>query len=104
MTVNLADEKAQANGKTNASAESNTESSTTTQKKHGLNPFQLKKRLAKVEEHIFELETKLEDLQTAIGEASSSGDAKKVSDLGAEYTQTEAELEAVMEEWELLAE
>jgi len=73
-------------------------------KRHGLNPYQLKKRLAEVEDQIHALETRLEELNTEIAEASAAGDAAKVSDLGAEYTQTEHDLETIMEEWEILAE
>jgi ATP-binding cassette, subfamily F, member 3 len=73
-------------------------------KKHGLNPFQLQKRLEEVEAHITELESRLEALHAAISEASAAGDAKKVSDLGAEYTRTEADLHITLEEWETLAE
>jgi ATP-binding cassette, subfamily F, member 3 len=73
-------------------------------KKHGLNPFQLQKRLEEVEAHITELESRLEALHAAISEASAAGDAKKVSDLGAEYTRTEADLHTTLEEWEILAE
>ena len=74
------------------------------QPKHGLNDYQLKKRLAEVEERIHALETELDNLHEAIGEASSTGDADKVRELGEQYTQTENDLESVMAEWEILAE
>ncbi|MDX1995155.1 MAG: ABC-F family ATP-binding cassette domain-containing protein [bacterium] len=73
-------------------------------KKHGLNPFQLKKRVAEVEEQIMALETRLEELIAAIEAASTGGEAKKVSDLGAEYTQAEADLQALMDTWAVLVE
>jgi ATP-binding cassette, subfamily F, member 3 len=73
-------------------------------KKHGLNPFQLKKRIAEVEDHIHALETQLEALESSIAEASAAGDADKVRDLGEQYQQVENDLEAAMTEWEMLAE
>lgn len=76
----------------------------TSEKKHGLNPYELKKRLEAVEEQIMTLETRLEELTEAIGEASTAGDADKVSELGVEYSQTETDLQATMQEWELLLE
>ena len=91
------------------SSSSNGQSATKTpsqpaQKKHGLNPHQLKKRLAQVEDQIHALETQLDELTAAIGEASAAGDADKVRELGAAYTQAEADLETIISEWELLAE
>ncbi len=81
-------EKAESNGK----------------KKHGLNPYQLEKKLAQVEAQISEIETRLNDLTEALAQASGAGDAGRVADLGAQYTQTELDLEAAMAEWELLVE
>ncbi len=75
----------------------------TSKKKHGLNPYQLEKRLTAVEQHITELETKLEDLTEQIANASAAGNAAEVQSLGEAFTQAEADLEAAMEEWELLA-
>jgi ATP-binding cassette subfamily F protein 3 len=77
---------------------------TPTKKAHGLNPFQLKKRIEAVESHILALEKKVEELHSAIGSASAKGDAKAVSDLGAQYMQAEADLETAMGEWEVLME
>ncbi|MDX2074799.1 MAG: ABC-F family ATP-binding cassette domain-containing protein [bacterium] len=77
---------------------------TPTKKAHGLNPFQLKKRIEAVESHILALEKKVEELHSAIGDASAKGDAKAVSDLGAQYMQAEADLETAMGEWEVLME
>ncbi len=73
-------------------------------KKHGLSQHQLRKKVEEVEEKILALETQLEQIITAIEESSTAGDAKKVSELGAAYTQTEADLQTVMAEWELLVE
>jgi chromosome segregation ATPase len=71
--------------------------------KHGLNPFQLKKRLAEVEQEIHEVEGRLDALTQAIAEASLSGDAEKVHELGEDYNRTAAELQSIMEQWEILA-
>lgn len=98
----IAQEKASVNGKTITPAEDKQPESNT--KKHGLNPFELKKRLEKVEAQIFELESELETLQEDIGTASAQGDAKKVSDLGEAYTRAEQELTIIMQEWEILVE
>ena len=73
-------------------------------KKHGLNPYQLEKRLAQVEAHIHELETRLTDLTDAITQASTEGNAARVQELGDDYNQTEQDLQTAMEEWEVLAE
>jgi ATP-binding cassette, subfamily F, member 3 len=73
-------------------------------KRHGLNPFQLKKRVAEVEGHIHELETRVAELTEAITQASTEGDAARVQDLGEQYNQAEQDLAAAMEEWEILAE
>jgi ATP-binding cassette subfamily F protein 3 len=75
----------------------------TVSNKHGLNPFQLKKRLAEVEQEIHEVEGRLDALTQAIAEASLSGDAEKVHELGEDYNRTAAELQSIMEQWEILA-
>lgn len=72
-------------------------------KKHGLNPFQLEKRLNAVESHITALERQLADLTEALGAASAIGDASKVRELGEQYNKTEHALQEALEEWELLA-
>jgi ATP-binding cassette subfamily F protein 3 len=71
---------------------------------HGLNPFQLKKRLDELETEIHDLEARLESITAALESASMDGNAQAVSDLGEEYNQTEARLNAIMEAWALLAE
>ncbi len=73
-------------------------------KKHGLNPYQLEKRVAQLETQIHDLETRLATLTDDISRASAEGNAARVSDLGAVYTQTEADLHAAMDEWGQLAE
>lgn len=72
------------------------------EKKFGLNPYQLQKRIEEVEALILELEGKVEEMGAAIADASAGGDAGRVSTLGAAYTQAEADLHAAMEEWERL--
>jgi ATP-binding cassette subfamily F protein 3 len=75
---------------------------TVSQKKHGLNPFQLEKRIATVESRIHELETRLQTILDDINTAGANGNTTRVRELGEEYNQTEADLHATMEEWELL--
>jgi ATP-binding cassette, subfamily F, member 3 len=70
--------------------------------KHGLNPYQLQKRIEDVENQIHALEDRLETLTAEIEAASVAGDAQRVSDLGVEYSQTEADLDETMAEWEQL--
>ncbi|MEQ8677748.1 MAG: ABC-F family ATP-binding cassette domain-containing protein [Aggregatilineales bacterium] len=95
-------EKAAEAAKTNGNGKSNGASNT--EKKHGLNPFELKKRLSEVEKQIHALEARMETLNAEIATASADGNAFKVSKLGEEYMQTESDLEAMMEEWTMLAE
>lgn len=73
-------------------------------KKHGLNPYQLQKRLAEVEARIEALETSLQEITIALEQASAVGDSAKVAELGDLYAQTERDLELMMTEWEILAE
>jgi ATP-binding cassette subfamily F protein 3 len=73
-------------------------------KKHGLNAFQLERKLKEVEANIESLEARIADLHDAITQASTAGDAARIQSLGAEYNQAEADLEAAMGEWELLME
>lgn len=76
----------------------------TAPKKHGLNPYQLEKRLAVVEAEIHRLEAELQTLTDSLGVASTAGDADKVRILGESYAATESALDEIMAEWELLME
>ncbi len=73
-------------------------------KKHGLNPYQLERKIAEIEGHIHELESRMKALHDALTEASTAGNAARVQSLGAEYTQLEQSLEAAMDEWASLSE
>jgi predicted nucleic acid-binding Zn-ribbon protein len=75
-----------------------------TAKKHGLNPFQLQKRIEAAEARVTQLEEALNDLHDQIGAASASGDVASVASLGEAYTQAESDLHAAMAEWESLVE
>ncbi|MBE2268395.1 MAG: ABC-F family ATP-binding cassette domain-containing protein, partial [Anaerolinea sp.] len=72
------------------------------EKKFGLNPYQLQKRIEELEALIPELEARLDDITEEIGSASANGDAGRVAELGRAYTQAEADLHAAMEDWERL--
>jgi ATP-binding cassette subfamily F protein 3 len=76
----------------------------TSRKRHGLNPYALEKRIGEVEAQIHELEARLEQLTSEIAAASRAGEADRISELGEAYTQAEADLHRLMEEWALLAE
>jgi ATP-binding cassette, subfamily F, member 3 len=69
-------------------------------KGNGRNSRQMQKRVDEIEGIIHILETRLENLTQAIGTASAAGDAGRVSELGQEYAQAEAELDHAMAEWE----
>ena len=73
-------------------------------KKHGLNPFEVERKLAELETQIDALETQMDDLTAAIEAASTQGDAEQIRELGEQYAQTEADLQSVMAEWEKFAE
>ncbi len=68
-------------------------------KKHGLNPFELAKHTAALEEKIQTLETSLHEIGLQLDDASLAGDANAVRQLGLDYANTEAKLEAALEEW-----
>ena len=80
----------------------NAEPARVAEKKHGLNPHQLQKRLEELETLIPQLEQRLDDLTAAIGTASANADAERVRTLGEQYTQAEADLHATMQAWEQL--
>ena len=73
-------------------------------KKHGLNPYELNKRLTELEAMIEELEVQLGKISVDIEKASGEGNTDRVHALGIAYTRTEDELEQAMEEWGLLSE
>ena len=74
------------------------------ERKHGLNPYKLQKRLEEVEAQIHALEAQLETLIAGIGAASADGNAEQVRVLGEQYNQAEASLHELMETWTALAE
>jgi ATP-binding cassette, subfamily F, member 3 len=76
----------------------------TSAKKHGLNPFELKKRIDALEAQIEALETKLHTLSEELSHASAKGDAGKAHTLGEAYMAAEAERDAALEAWAELAE
>lgn len=78
--------------------------SATPSKKHGLNPFQLKKRIEELEAQIEQLESKLARLHDDIEAASAKGNADDIYRLSNVYTETEATLSAALEAWGALVE
>jgi ATP-binding cassette, subfamily F, member 3 len=91
-------------GKRNSKLNQTENQSGTKIKKHGLNPFQLKRRIAEVEARIENLETRLQEVTAAIEISSAAGDGDRIRDLGVEYAQLETDLHTTMDEWGLLAE
>ncbi|NWF67662.1 MAG: ABC-F family ATP-binding cassette domain-containing protein [Chloroflexi bacterium] len=73
-------------------------------KKQGLNPYELRKKIAEIEDNIHTLETRQQQLSAEIERASSSGDTARVLTLGSEYTQVENALHAALHTWEQLVE
>jgi ATP-binding cassette subfamily F protein 3 len=73
-------------------------------KKHGLNPYQLKKRVAELEAQIHTLETKLTQITAQIEAASAVGKIDQVGALGEQYTETEWALDQALSAWAELAE
>jgi len=69
------------------------------EKKQGLNPFEVEKKVAQLEANIDELESSLRRIEGQLEAASLAGDAAEVGRLGAAYAQTEAELEANLRAW-----
>jgi len=87
-----------------SSAKENATKSAAPERKHNLNPYQLKRRLETLENDIDALERKLKAIEDALHAAGIAGESDKVRALGLEYTETERALDATMEEWESLAE
>ena len=93
-------------GRKNASATPKSTSKSpakTAEKKHGLNPFELKKRLETIEKQIEMLERRITELSVQIEIASTAGNARQIEKLGKDYTQAELDLQQMMEEWERFA-
>jgi len=67
-----------------------------------LSPYMRQKRLAEVEAQIEALEIELVNLSGALASASKKGEVDEVARLGEAYNQAEADLEALMLEWEEL--
>jgi ATP-binding cassette subfamily F protein 3 len=88
---------AQANGKAAAPQPSPA-------RKHGLNPYQLKKRVAELEAEIERLEAQMSALHAELDAASARGDARAAQTLGQRYTETESALHQAIETWGELAE
>lgn len=74
------------------------------EKKHGLNPYQVRQKIKDLEKQIESLEARLVSITGQIETANTQGDGEKMAQLGDQYTQTEAELEATVDEWGKYAE
>jgi ATP-binding cassette, subfamily F, member 3 len=74
------------------------------EKKQGMNPYQLKKRIEELENKITTLEKKQSDLLKKMEQEGTKGNSELVRQLGEQYTQTETELNTTLDEWALLAE
>ena len=73
-------------------------------KKLGLNPFEAERRAALLEARIGELEDSLQLLSEQLALAGDKGDVARVRELGLDYSRTESELEAILDEWGKLVE
>ncbi|MDE2774495.1 MAG: ABC-F family ATP-binding cassette domain-containing protein [Chloroflexota bacterium] len=73
------------------------------EKRGGLNPFEAAQRTAALEAEIERLEASLNDISRQLDAASLAQDAGMARQLGLAYTQTEAELEAALDEWSRFA-
>jgi ATP-binding cassette subfamily F protein 3 len=93
--------KAQAAANNGASVK---KAATYAEKVRGMSPYQLKQRVAELENTIARLEAEMDKLTGQIEKASAAGHSQEVQALGADYTKTEAALEAAIEEWGELAE
>jgi ATP-binding cassette subfamily F protein 3 len=72
-------------------------------RRHGLNPFQLQKRIGELEQQIEQLEAQLHTLSEQLASASAAGDAGRAHSLGEAYIRAEAERDAALEAWAELA-
>jgi ATPase subunit of ABC transporter with duplicated ATPase domains len=73
------------------------------QRKGGLSPYQLEKKLKSLEAQVHQLEAELAQINEALSEAAANGQFNTVSDLGYKHIATEAALNAALEEWASLA-
>jgi ATP-binding cassette subfamily F protein 3 len=73
-------------------------------RKHGLTPYQASKRVTELETLIHKLQEELAQITDKLEAASAAGQVDQVARLGEAYTQTESHLNAVLEEWAILAE
>ena len=73
------------------------------EKRNGLSPREREKRIAALEAEIHQLEAKIAEIEMALATASAGGAVGEVRRLGEAYTAAQAELEAKMGEWEVLA-
>lgn len=89
----------------NPSAKNNGRQAKPIAEKHpsGLSQFQRTKRLAELEAQIHKLEVELQTILDNLEIASAAGKVQEVSRLGQQYTETEAALDATMQEWDSLA-
>jgi ATP-binding cassette, subfamily F, member 3 len=69
---------------------------------HQMSDYARSQRIAELEQQIHELEIHLVDLSGELGQASASGAVDRVRELGETYTDTEAQLNAALSEWEAL--
>lgn len=91
----ITEEAASTNGKTKDDGKSS-------QKKHGLNPYQRQKRIDELEARIPELEARLQQITADLADASAAAQPDRVRDLSDAYTAAETELHDTMAEWERL--
>jgi len=74
------------------------------EKKHGLSPYELEKKITQLEVDIEKLEGELESISNALETASANGDTDEVTRLGEAYQITTDTLDATMDEWAMLSE
>ncbi len=96
--------EAQAEAESSASGNGRKRETQFSEKKHGLNPYEVNRRVAELEAQIHELEAQIEKLSADIDTASSAGNADRVHALGIAYTRAEEDLDRALEEWSHLAE
>ncbi len=72
------------------------------EKKHGLSPHQLQKRIDQLEAAIPALEARLEETLHELNRASAAANGARVRQLTEQYQQLEIELHETMSEWERL--